>query len=281
MKTEMTETAGRSGSLGAAEQRFSIPFMVSFMGHVILCLLFIGLPRLGSINKQPPRVVNIQLVSAAALPQESEPEPKTRSPEPKTTPPPAPKPEPSAAAKPKPKDAVSLAPKKEIEKKRSMKHMTYKRERVVESAIKNIEKRVESSRPDPIQQAIDQIQANLKDEERSASTAKGAGVGGKGKPTSDAQLAYYAEIAVAIQKNWAFSEQLAGGETGLYNEVVIKIMRNGKIDNVWFDRRSGNRYFDESTRKAILKSDPLPPMPEGIAKTFLELGIRFTPEGLR
>jgi colicin import membrane protein len=286
MKNAITQAVKWFGSTGAVEQKFSTPFVLSMMAHVIFCLLFIGVPHFGHTNRKPASVINVQLVSATAPSQPSSPAPETRAPEPKAVASSAKNMEPAVAVKSRPKEAVSLAPKEETEKKRSLKNKTYKSERVLQSALKNIEKRVESSKPDQIQQALDRIQANLKAEEKNASTTDSgetgaAGTGGKGKPTSDAQLAYYAEIAVSIQKNWAFSEQLAGGKTDLFNEVVIKIMRNGEIKDVWFDRRSGNDYFDDSTYKAILKSSPLPPMPKEIAKASIELGIRFTPEGLK
>ena len=280
MKKRMTRTAGWAGSAGAAEQKFSVPIMLSFMGHVVFCLLFIGLPRLGSIDNSPTRIVNVQLVPDVVLPQASTPAPEIKTTEPKEAPLLSSKPEPVVAPKPEPKDAVSLSPKKEIEKKRSMKHRTDKRERLVESAIKNIEKRVETSRPDPIQQALDRIQENLKEEEKYASTAN-SGTSGKGKPTSDVELAYIADIVVSINKNWAFNDQMAGGEKNLYNLVVIEIKRNGEIKNVWFDQRSGNSYFDESTRKAIWKSNPLPPLPKEIPGSSKEVGFRFIPEGIK
>ena len=139
---------------------------------------------------------------------------------------------------------------------------------------------MESSRPDPIQQALDQIQANLKEEEKNASK-KGAVTSGRGKTTSDVELAYIADIVVSINRNWVFNDQMAGGEKNLYNLVVIEIKRSGEIKDVWFDRRSGNSYFDESTRKAILKSNPLPPLPKEIPGSSKEVGFRFIPEGIK
>jgi colicin import membrane protein len=91
---------------------------------------------------------------------------------------------------------------------------------------------------------------------------------------------YRIEIARQIQKNWAFSEQLAGGGKDLEALVAIKIMPNGEIKDIWFDKRSGNRYLDETVEKAIRKSNPLPPLPKGYLRPFFEAGFRFTPEGI-
>jgi colicin import membrane protein len=199
-----------------------------------------------------------------------------------------PAPEASVSTASKPEEAVSLASKKEeIETKQSMKKKTYKRERLLESAIKSVQKRVETSKTDPKQQALDQVRSKLENKEPAApgdnieAATSTTGKIGEGTRISELQEIYMAEVAYNIQRNWAFSEQLAGEDKDLYNEVVIKIQRNGTIEDVWFDRRSGNSYFDDSTYKAILKSSPLPPIPDGISESSLTWGFRFKPEGLQ
>ncbi|MBW1940834.1 MAG: TonB C-terminal domain-containing protein, partial [Deltaproteobacteria bacterium] len=93
---------------------------------------------------------------------------------------------------------------------------------------------------------------------------------------------YRNEIMYHIQQNWAFSDQLAGGRTdGLMAFLGIKIMPNGEIREIWFDTRSGNRYFDESVYKAVRKSNPLPPLPEEFSMPFYNIGFKFTPSGLK
>ena len=91
---------------------------------------------------------------------------------------------------------------------------------------------------------------------------------------------YMIEIQYRIQKNWSFNEQLAGGRTDLEAWPAIKIMPNGEIKDIWFDKRSGNSYFDEQAKKAILKSDPLPPLPKGYWRSYFEVGFHFTASGL-
>jgi len=60
-------------------------------------------------------------------------------------------------------------------------------------------------------------------------------------------------------------------------ETVIqaRILRNGAISDIIFEKRSGNRYFDDSAMKAIKKASPLPPLPEWIRDNNIEIGIRF------
>jgi colicin import membrane protein len=59
------------------------------------------------------------------------------------------------------------------------------------------------------------------------------------------------------------------------------VMPDGEIRDIWFDKRSGNAYLDESARRAIMKSNPVIPHPEGLSKPFITVGMRFTPEGLK
>jgi len=92
---------------------------------------------------------------------------------------------------------------------------------------------------------------------------------------------YKAEIPYHIQNNWVFSERLAGGQTDLVAWLVIEIRPDGSIRDIWFEKRSGNRYFDEQAHKAVMKSDPLPPLPRGFTRPYFNVGLRFTPSGLK
>lgn len=290
MKKPISRSVGRLESIYTADQKLSVPIATSFLGHVLFCLLFIVLPKFTLESSMPARIVNVQLIGPRApLPASAPIQQPAPLPEalPVTQPEPAAAPTPEAAVSTasSSKEAVSLAPK-EVDKKQSMKKKTYKRDRLMENALKSVEKRVETTKTDPKQQALDRIRAELQEKEAmaggdSVEAAGTTGLSGEGEPTSDMQRIYYAEVAFNIQRNWAFSDQMSGGEKNLYNEVVIKIQRSGTIEDIWFDRRSGNTYFDDSTYKAILKSSPLPAIPDGISGPSLTLGFRFIPEGLK
>jgi TolB protein len=83
---------------------------------------------------------------------------------------------------------------------------------------------------------------------------------------SQAEGAYIGEAAMTIESNWAYSEQLAGGGSERSVLLGVKVLANGEIADVWYDQKSGNRYLDEAARKAVLKSNPLPPFPPGNSK---------------
>ena len=188
---------------------------------------------------------------------------------------------------------VSVATSKGKKIKRSLKKETFLPSKVVKSAITRIEKQVENSRPDPVIAAINRLKTkvgaiteakDIKVNEEDL-IGQGGNVPGGALTTGYRALKqidiYKAEIPYHIEKNWAFSEQLTGGDTDLIAVVVIKIMQNGEIKDIWFEKKSGNSYFNESALKAVKKSSPLPALPKQYLKAYYNLGLIFTPSGLK
>jgi len=193
------------------------------------------------------------------------------------------------STKPEKKSAVVSTSKK---KKVSLKKKTFKASKVKKSALEKIEKKVEKTSSDQIATALDRIKADVErreGEERLKSkgeparqsvgtTADGTGQAGRVGELIDI---YRVEIAYQIQKNWAFPDQLAGGRSDLQTMLVFKIMPNGEIQGLFFTDRSGNRNFDESAYRAVMKTNPVDPHPAGIIRPYVQMGLRFTPEGIK
>ena len=194
---------------------------------------------------------------------------------------------------------ISVAPKKK-KVKTSLKKKTFRSSQVIQRAIKRIEKKSEKSRPKTVADAIDRMKDKVKDTESVDEAIErlkkkiGTGMGGDGQGTGIPGRAgisgkrvleqidlYKLEIAYHIEKKWAFSEQLMGGRTDLEAVVVIKIMPTGEIRDIWFEKKSGNGYFDDSAYKAVKKCNPLPPLPKSYRRPFYNVGLVFTPAGLR
>ena len=241
-----------------------VTFAISTTCHLIFFAGLIFAPSYIPNRKFSPSIINVSLVTLS--PQ------KAASVSSKQI---AIKPKKAPVSKVSPK-AVSLTPKKKI--KKSLKKETFKSSKVVENAITRIEKKVEESRPTPVTEAIERLKNQVgKDTTRQGSEIPAEpGVGSQQVPKL---LVYQQEIAYHIRKNWVFSEQLAGGRTDLEVRLLIKILENGNIEEIWFEKRSGNSYLDESAYKAIKKSNPLPPLPKGIQIYNVLLG--FTPSGLK
>lgn len=182
---------------------------------------------------------------------------------------------------------VSAAPSK-YKRKRSLKKETFKPSTVVKHAISRIEKQVEQSRAEPLVKAIDNFRKTVGDTEKNvgdvtdrAASVHSDGSGLQGQRALELMDIYKAEIPYHIQNNWVFSEQLAGGRTDLVAWLIIEIRPDGTLRDIWFEKRSGNRYFDEQAYKAVKKSDPLPPLPKGYSRPYFNVGLRFTPSGLK
>jgi TonB family protein len=91
---------------------------------------------------------------------------------------------------------------------------------------------------------------------------------------------YYARIWARIKNQWILPQSIL--QRGNIEAVVhARILRSGAVTELSFEKRSGNRYFDESVMRAVRKAHPLPPLPEWIRDGSIEIGIRFHSSDLR
>ncbi len=119
--------------------------------------------------------------------------------------------------------------------------------------------------------------------EKGATASKSASAAASPSPTGgapggaemDAQMrAYYAAIWSRIKGRWALPQGILPGEV-LETVIDVTILRSGAVTEVNFEKRSGNRYFDDSAMKAIQRASPLPPLPAWISDSSIGVGIRF------
>jgi colicin import membrane protein len=229
----------------------------------------VSLPQ-GKPQAQPPSVQVPVSSPAEVEPARSQPADRARQAEPEL---PAKEPK---VLKPREADvkAVSLAPKP-LQVKRSLKKKTFNVSKVITSAIERIEKRAPESRPRPVLHAIDKLKKEV--DEAAGTVMRGDATARAAMSKKDVDLLdiYNAEIWHRIQKNWAFSEHMARDRKDLAAVIIVKIMRDGEIRDIWFEKKSGHSYFDESVFKAVKKSDPLPPLPEGFLRPYYDVGFRF------
>ncbi len=107
----------------------------------------------------------------------------------------------------------------------------------------------------------------------------------KQNQTSDSEIntkmkMYYASIWARIKNQWALPQSIMPRES-IEAVIDVKISRSGAVSDISFEKKSGNRYFDESAMKAVRKASPLPPLPEWIRDNSMEIGIRFHSSELR
>lgn len=275
--------------MGHDPRTFFLTYSVSLLCHVILFAVLIFAPMHVSEKRYIPDVISVSMVS---LP-EQRPAAKPAGPAEK-------KPAEKAVTKKAPSTAVPVSTKSKSKvsvskkAKTSLKKKTYKSSKVVKKAIKRIEKSVEAETPTPLEQAFQRLQREVEKTQAIDRLKEKVEGGEKGQvgavlpgTTSGSQKVleiidiYRVEIAYKVQNNWAFSGQLAGNAKNLQASLVFKVMPNGMIRDIFFTDRSGNKYLDESAYKAIVKTNPVDPHPPGVNQPYINVGLRFTPEGVR
>lgn len=276
---------------------FKWALITSLAAHLLLLGGAILSPHWRSESPYFPSVIDVRMVDINEIPEAGGAKAKsekaavsTKKPEPETAAKVNEEKPAKAATKEAAKAEISIA-KKEPKAKVAMKYKTFKTKRVIRKALEKIEKRVDAAPPAPLAETIKRLREKVEQEEGKGGSgvdvpadAKGArtGVFARGSK-QEAELIdiYRTEIAYEINKNWAYAEQLGGGGKNLVVSIVIKVLPNGDITDIFFVDRSGNEYLDDSAYKAIVKSSPVRPHPPGLNMPSVELGLRFGPEGVR
>ncbi len=142
--------------------------------------------------------------------------------------------------------------------------------RSVEKALEAIRKNVPPPAELPVRSPVSQGASRITSEQASSPAAR---------PSSDGDLNvrmsnYYATIWSRIKGLWTIPQGLLPREN-IEAVVHAQILRDGTITNVGLEKRSGNRYFDDSALRAVKKANPLPPLPEELRDSSIEIGIRF------
>lgn len=146
---------------------------------------------------------------------------------------------------------------------------------LLNKALSKIEKKVKT------EEHLDKALTNLENRIGTRiGTGQPGGTGGGGPPGGTVSDIYLAEVYSLIKSNWHYPPEWAGGKDPEAT-VVLMVRSDGKILRTQFDKRSTDALFDESVLKAIERSDPLPPFPEGYRKTHEEFYINFTLRDLK
>ena len=269
------------------------PFVISFVGHLIFFGLMIYRPNPDFDTPSFAPVISVQMVEMPASGPEAE---KTadkageKAPVMEKPKPVEAKPAEETKSKEAQEAEVSIAPP-QPKAKVALKYKTFKSQEVLKNTMERLEKKVDTEPPKALEDTIKRLREQVEKEGKAQSTSdavvegKGAGQKGAYSPggTQEGEVIdiYQLEIAYAINKNWAFSEQLAGNGDKLQVLIYFKVLPDGTIEDINYNDRSGNPYLDESAYKAIVKSSPVKPHPPGLNKPYIIMGLRFTPQGVQ
>ncbi len=117
------------------------------------------------------------------------------------------------------------------------------------------------------------------------SLVKGDGPGGTGvgMPGFSSQLQldienfefsyYLVAVRNKVSSNWSPPAGIGAQTTRARTVVYFRIVKNGKIADLKTETPSGIALFDQSALRAILRSEPFPPLPRGFPGS--SLGIHF------
>lgn len=161
-------------------------------------------------------------------------------------------------------------------------------EEALKKAREKLAKTIEKQNEQQISEALNRLKAAVDTKGKlpdkvnldNAIGPGGAGAGtGMGKEGYSPLDLYKLALQSAIEQNWVFNDMLARMDQNLEVRVMIKILKSGEIRDISYETKSGNRYLDESAKKAIKRANPLPKLPAGM--TSWDLVVGFTPKGLK
>jgi colicin import membrane protein len=151
-------------------------------------------------------------------------------------------------------------------------------EKRIDSAIDRIRSEREAAQ---ISSAIERIRKQVTIGSAGAVATGEPGTGGSSSGfMSIKHKMYYNLIWQRIRNAWVLPEEVLRGKKDLETVIAIRIAKDGQIEDIQFEKKSGNPYLDESALRAIKKANPLPPLPSGFEGDKFDVGVRFTPSDL-
>jgi len=285
-------------------QRWTGGVTVSLFFHLLIFSLILFVPESMPTRRiGEPGVYEVNLVEMRSLGQPAAGPPAQAQKAEKEVSSPKPSPEARRIAPPPPppeEKAIAIS-KRVVERKPEEKKETPKPpkpeispSKLIDGAIAKIEKKVKDEKPDHLANALSKVEGKVKAENsdhlaRSLSQiegrvqGQGQGSAGEGGTETGITMRMY-ELAVEeqIKSNWKYLADPTDPKNrkDLQAIVVLKVQQDGTILRSWFKERSASSIFDGSVLKAIERSNPLPPFPEGYKKSSEEIEIRFDTSGM-
>lgn len=248
------------------DPKFGRLLLVSLIVHGLVWVAFSG-SWFGSSTRPKPPVYYVDLIHKPVLnPQAGRPEPR-----------PAKKTKPAAV-----KRTVQTAPKAPV--KAAVKSAKLAKPKPVPKPVKKPVAKPDQRKQQKVQSALDEIRerqahqaerdalkdklAKLRDSVGAAATVPvDVPVGMPEGQGNEAGISVLAFVQAFIQQNWALSPYLLQQSriANLEAKATLRYSRVGKLTSYSVDRLSGNKQFDDSLKRAIIKSKQLPqPLPKDL-----------------
>ncbi len=139
---------------------------------------------------------------------------------------------------------------------------------LIDKAVSRVEKKVEKAEEEShVDRAISRLETEVGDSNVLGSRGEKPMVG------IPVQI-YQMEVEERIKSNWSYPVALQS-KKDLEAIVVVRVKRDGTLLKTEMVKGSSDPIFDESVIRAVKRSDPLPPFPEGYIKSYDEIEIKF------
>lgn len=295
----------RSQEFRIERRRFSFWLAVAAGMHLLVLLSALAYQHFLGSSPNPPKIVNVSLVSLPGSGGESVPtgegepgpasaetmpaESPDASPEAVKTLEPEPVPVKKTAAEPVKQKILEKPVKEKQHAKSEPVSKTSEKPADIGKALEKLKQSVDRkaaasgpAKQDNLGSALARLQQKVSSQGSGKGTgggglAAGSGTGRGGGGKADP---YKVRIASIIQKNWEFSSQMLQNSFGMEVYVHIFILDDGTISEITYDRMAPSAYLNNSVKKALEKSSPLPPLPSDYGSGGVSIGFVFTPEGI-
>lgn len=87
---------------------------------------------------------------------------------------------------------------------------------------------------------------------------------------------YWGQVRARIDREWVAPPVELKGNRLLPVVLTFRLERSGQITDLEVEHPSGNAYFDEAAKRAILAATPLPPFPPRMTQAYQDLRFQFT-----
>lgn len=286
----------RSQEFRIEKKRFSFWLAVAAGMHLLVLLSALAYQYFLGSSPNPPKIVNVSLVSlpgpgGSSLPAEDGESGQASA---ETLPAEFPDLPPEAAKSVESEQAPVKVkiPQKPVREKPAVKSepvmKTPEKQVNLGKALEKLRQSVDrkaaasgSAKQDNLGSALARLQQKVSSQGSGKGTgggsAAGSGTGRGGGGTADP---YKVRIASIIQKNWEFSSQMLQSSYGMEVYVHIFVLSDGTIRDITYDRRAPSAYLNNSVKRALEQSSPLPPLPSDYGSGGISIGFVFTPEGI-
>jgi len=255
-------------------------FLSAFL-HVLAMSAMLYLPNLASTRTYYSPVYSVRLVNLPpALSPVGKPETGPAAKVPSSIPPAPEVEKPKAKEKAKP---ISLSPakKEDVESKITDAIERIRRRQESKSIDSAIERLRDQKEARQVNSAIEGIRKRVTIGSSGAVEAGETPTGGASSGVMSIKFKiYYNLLWQRIRSVWVLPEEALRGKKNLETIIAIRIAKDGQIEDIQFEKKSGNAYLDESALRAIKKANPLPPLPPGMGGDKFDVGVRFTPSDL-